>query len=85
MLFPEQLKAPVSTSSESLTMLQPEVCLRSSLSPIHDAVKAAPFTMTFTTATFDRSSSWLFEASSYKAAPRGLPSSLVQHALCAPS
>jgi len=24
-------------------MLQPEVCLRSSLSPIHDAVKAAPF------------------------------------------
>jgi len=35
--------------------------------------------MTFTTAVFDRSSSWQFEASSYKAAPKGPPSSLVQH------
>ena len=34
---------------------------------------------TFTTAAFDRSSFRLFEASSYKAAPKGLPSSLVQH------
>jgi hypothetical protein len=36
-------------------------------------------TMTFTTAAFDRSSSWQFEASSYKAAPEGLPPSLAQH------
>ena len=36
-------------------------------------------TMTFTTAAFDRSSSWQFEASSYKAAPKGPPSSHVQH------
>ena len=35
--------------------------------------------MTFTTAAFDRSSSRLFEALSYKTAPRGPPSSLVQH------
>jgi len=33
----------------------------------------------FTTAAFDRSSSRLFEALSYKTAPRGPPSSLVQH------
>src|SRR5262245_25869797 len=36
-------------------------------------------TMTFTTAAFGRSSSWRFEASSYKAAPKGPPSSFVQH------
>jgi len=36
-------------------------------------------TMTFTTAAFDRSSSWQFEASSYTATPRGPPSSLLQH------
>ncbi len=36
-------------------------------------------TVTFTTAAFDRSSSRLFEALSYKTAPRGPPSSLVQH------
>jgi hypothetical protein len=35
--------------------------------------------MTFTTAAFDRSSSWQFEASSYTATPKGQPSSLVQH------
>ena len=34
--------------------------------------------MTFTTAAFGRSSSWLFEASPYRAAPKGLPSSFVQ-------
>src|SRR5215510_10693156 len=36
-------------------------------------------TMTFTTAVLGRSSSWRFGASSYKAAPKGPPSSLVQH------
>jgi len=35
--------------------------------------------MTFITAAFNRSSSWLFGASSYKAAPKGLPSSVTQH------
>jgi hypothetical protein len=34
--------------------------------------------MTFTTAAFGRSSSWLFEASPYRATPKGLPSSFVQ-------
>ena len=61
-------------------MLQSEVCLRSSLSPTHDAVNAAPFNHdVHTTAAFDRSSSWQFEASSYTATPRGHPSSLLQH------
>jgi len=36
-------------------------------------------TITFTTAAFDRSSLWQFEASPYRAAPKGLPSSFVQH------
>src|SRR6266446_3252607 len=35
--------------------------------------------MTFTTAAFDRSSSWRFEAFPYRTAPKGPPSSLVQH------
>jgi hypothetical protein len=35
-------------------------------------------TITFTTAAFDRSSLWLFETSPYRAAPKGLPPSLVQ-------
>jgi len=36
-------------------------------------------TMTFTTAAFDRSSSWLFEACFCKPASKGLPSSPAQH------
>jgi hypothetical protein len=36
-------------------------------------------TITFTTAAFGRSSLWLFEVSPYSAAPKGEPSSLVQH------
>ena len=43
MLFPEQSKDSGFDVIKSLTMLQTEVRLRSSLSPIHDAVKAAPF------------------------------------------
>jgi hypothetical protein len=35
-------------------------------------------TITFTTAAFDRSSLWLFEASPYRVVPKGPPSSLVQ-------
>src|SRR5215471_3638676 len=36
-------------------------------------------TMTFTTAVFSRSSSWRFEAFPCRTAPKGPPSSLVQH------
>ena len=36
------------------------------------------FSITFTTAAFDRSSLWQFEASPYRAASKGLPSSFVQ-------
>ena len=39
---------------------------------------------TFTTAAFDRSSSWRFEALFYRTAPKGPPSSLVQHGALAP-
>jgi len=60
--------------------------LRSSPSFIHDAVKPRLLTMTFTTAGFARSSSWLFGAPSYKMAPKGPhPSSLAQHDALAPS
>src|SRR5215469_6823660 len=37
-----------------------------------------PLTITFTTAVFDRSSLWQFEAFPYTTAPKGLPSSFVQ-------
>ena len=41
-----------------------EVHLHSSLYPAHDVIKATPFTETFTTAAFNRSSFRQFEASS---------------------
>jgi hypothetical protein len=55
------------------------VHLPSSLYSIHDVISSRLLTVTFTTAVFDRSSSWLFGACSYKPAPKGLPPSLVQH------
>jgi hypothetical protein len=61
------------------------VHLRSSLYSTHDVISSRLLTMTFTTAAFDRSSSWRFEASSYKATSEGLPPSSVQHGACAPS
>ena|GEM_PF-1792359 len=51
------------------------VHLRSSLYSSHDVIYSRLLTMTFTTAAFGRSSSWLFEACSYKPASKGLPSS----------
>jgi hypothetical protein len=61
------------------------VRLHSSLSSLHDVVKPRLLTETFTTAAFDRSSFRQFGASSYKAAPKGLPSSFAQHGAFAPS
>jgi len=55
------------------------VHLRSSLYSTHDVIFSRLLTMTFTTAAFDRSSSWLFEACSYKPASKGLPSCPAQH------
>lgn len=56
-----------------------------SLKSIHDVIKSRLLTMSFTTTTFDRSNSWLFEASPYRTAPKGLPSSSVQHGTFVPS
>jgi len=55
------------------------VHLRSSLHSSHDVFYSRLLTMTFTTAAFDRSSSWLFEACFCKPASKGLPSSPAQH------
>ena len=52
-------------------------CARLS-NPYMTESKSRLLTMTFTTAAFDRSSSWLFEASPYRTAPKGPPSSFVQ-------
>ena len=55
------------------------VHLRSSLYSTHDVIKPRLLTETFTTAAFDRSSSWLFEACSCKPASKSRPSSPAQH------
>jgi hypothetical protein len=55
------------------------VHLRSSLYSSHDVISSRLLTMTFSTAVFSPSSSWLFEACSYKPASKGLPSSPAQH------
>ena len=55
------------------------VHLRSSLYSSHDVIYSRLLTMTFTTAAFDRSGSWLFEACFCKPASKGLPSSPAQH------
>ena len=85
MLFPEQ----AGDSGFDVIMVcfdaSSEVHLHSSLYPAHDVIKATPFTETFTTAAFNRSSFRQFEASSHKAAPKDLPSSFVQHDAFAPS
>ena len=57
------------------------VHLRSSLYSSHDVIYSRLLTTTFTTAAFDRSSSWLFEACFCKPASKGLPSSPAQLAL----
>jgi hypothetical protein len=57
-----------------------EVRLHSSLLFLLDMIGLSRLlTITFTTTAFDRSSLWQFEASPYRAASKGLPSSFVQH------
>jgi len=56
-----------------------EVSLHSSLLFLLDMIGLSRLlTITFTTAAFDRSSLWQFEASPYRAASKGPPSSFVQ-------
>jgi hypothetical protein len=72
---PLRFRCPLLIRFDALSMVH----LRSSLYSIHDVISSRLLTMTFTTAAFDRSSSWLFEACSYKPASKGLPPSPVQH------
>ena len=62
-----------------------EVRLRSSLSSIPDVINVTPFNHDVYYRSFHRSSSWRFEAFPYRTAPKGPPSSLVQHGALAPS
>ncbi len=78
-------ETPVLVSSGSVSMLhQRFTCVRLS-HPYMTRSSPRLLTMTFTTAAFDRSSSWQFGASSCEAAPKGPPSSLLQHGAFAPS
>ena len=78
MLFPETLRDPGFDVVESVSMRsQRFTCVRL----FHPYMPCLPhdFSIMLTTAAFDRSSLWLFEASTYMATSKGLPSSLVQH------
>ena len=66
-------------SSQNISMRQTEVRLHSPLHSLPDVISSRLLTITFTTAAFDRSSLWRFEAFPYRTAPKGPPSSLVQH------
>jgi hypothetical protein len=85
MLFPEWKRDPGFDVVNNLIDASSEVYLRSSLSPIPDAVKPRLLTTPFSTTAFARSTVWRFEASSCKAASKDLPSSHVQHGASAPS
>src|SRR3954447_26044774 len=76
-LIPEQ--SPVLVSSGSLSMRHRRFACARLPDPYMTQSQPRLLTMTFTTADFGRSSSWRFEASSYKTAPEGLPPSLAQH------
>ena len=70
---------PVLMSSGAVSMhRQRFTCVRLSHSYLTQS-QPRLLTMTFTTAEFSRSSSWRFEAFPCRTAPKGLPSSLVQH------
>ena len=74
-----RVRTPVLMSSGFLSMPhQRFTFVRLSYSYLTQSVPRL-LTMTFTTAVFGRSSSWRFEAFPCRLAPKGLPSSLVQH------
>jgi hypothetical protein len=61
------------------TLYQPLTCVR--LRNTHLTESCSAFSLTLTTTAFDRSSLRWFEASACTAAPRGPPSSFVQHSI----
>ena len=79
------MQAPVLVPPNPLTMLQQRFACARLSHPYMTRSSPRLLTMTFTTAAFGRSSSWLFEASPYRATPKDLPSSFVQHDAFAPS
>ena len=79
------VKPPVLMSSESISMLRRRFACARLSHPYYDVINTTPFSHDVNHRGFDRSSSWWFEASSYKAAPKGLPSSLIQHGALTPS
>jgi len=83
MLFSEPGECSDFGIDNVLSMLQQRFACARLSHPYMTRSMSRLLTMTFTTAAFDRSSSWQFEASSYKAAPKGRPSSLVQHSALA--
>ena len=85
MLLPRHREDPGFGDIEFLSML-PAVHFHSSLLSTHDVINVTPFNHNVHhRGLWDRSSLWQFEASSYKAAPKGPPSSFVQHGAYAPS
>ena len=85
MLLPRHREDPGFGDIEFLSML-PAVHFHSSLLSTHDVINVTPFNHNVHhRGLWDRSSLWQFEASSYKAAQKGPPSSFVQHGACAPS
>jgi len=67
-----------------LSML-PAVHFHSSLLSTHDVINVTPFNHNVHARPLGPKQLMAFEASSYKAAPKGPPSSFVQHGACAPS
>jgi hypothetical protein len=79
MLFPE-LKGNSGSDVVHGVSMRPQRFISIRLSNPHMTRSLSRLlTITFTTAAFDRSSSWLFEAFPYRTAPKDLPSSFVQH------
>jgi hypothetical protein len=85
MLFPERGEGSGFDVIDSFRCFNQRIACARLSHPYMTRSKPRLLTMTLTTAAFDRSSSWQFEASSYTATPKGHPSSLLKHDACASS
>ena len=71
MLFPEQGEDSGFDVIKGFSMLHRRFACARLSDPYMTQSKPRLLTMTFTTAAFDRSSSWQFEAAPYRATPKG--------------